>query len=60
MSNFLKFEHEAMKTTFSIRLRSPDPQLTPQIVGAAFQLIDDIEDKLSRYLPGSDVWLDVR
>ena len=56
MSDFLKLEHEAMKTTFAIRLRSPDPQLTPQIVGAAFQLIDDIEDKLSRYRPGSDVW----
>ncbi|MEM7673005.1 MAG: FAD:protein FMN transferase [Verrucomicrobiota bacterium] len=50
------FEHEAMKTTFTLRLENSDTQLNAQIVGAAFQLIDDIEQKLSRYIPGSDVW----
>ncbi|MEM9026583.1 MAG: FAD:protein FMN transferase [Verrucomicrobiota bacterium] len=50
------FEHEAMKTTFTLRIENSDTQLNAQIVGAVFQLIDDIEQKLSRYIPGSDVW----
>lgn len=56
MNDFQTFEHEAMKTTFTLRLRNPDTQLNAQIVSSVFQLIDDIESTLSRYIPGSDVW----
>lgn len=50
------FTHDAMKTTFALRLVHSDPALAKNAAYAAIQLIDDLEGLLSRYRPGSDVW----
>lgn len=56
MSGIHTFEHEAMKTTFKLRLQHPDKQLAQNAARNAIELIDEIENKLSRYIQGSDVW----
>lgn len=50
------FEHEAMKTTFSIRTGHDDRQEAAAVARACFTLLDEIEGALSRYIMGSDVW----
>lgn len=50
------FEHKAMKTEFTLRLKHPDKKLAQSVACEAFELIDKIENKLSRYIHGSDVW----
>ena len=49
------FQHEAMKTTFSLRLLESNAQLVRDAALAAIAQIDAIENSLSRYIEGSDV-----
>ncbi|PXA03962.1 hypothetical protein DDZ13_10010 [Coraliomargarita sinensis] len=50
------FEHKAMKTTFKLRLQHQDKKQAQSAATCAIDLIDEIENKLSRYRAGSDVW----
>jgi thiamine biosynthesis lipoprotein len=56
MNHIHTFEHKAMKTEFTLRLKHQDKKLAQSAVREAIELIDEIENKLSRYIPGSDVW----
>ncbi|MFO8027737.1 MAG: FAD:protein FMN transferase [Opitutales bacterium] len=56
MSHTHTFEHKAMKTVFTLRLHHPDKKLAQSAAREAIALIDEIENKLSRYIQGSDVW----
>ena len=56
MSPSHTFAHKAMKTEFTLRLKHPDQQLAQSVAREAFELIDELESKLSRYFHGSDVW----
>jgi thiamine biosynthesis lipoprotein len=49
------FTHEAMKTTFTLRLIHAQVDQARDAANQAFALIDEIENTLSRYIPGSDV-----
>jgi len=49
------FSHEAMKTTFALRLVHPDKDKARDAANQTFRLIDEIENTLSRYILGSDV-----
>lgn len=50
------FQHEAMNTTFTLRLICKDSSLMKSALTAAIELIDTLEETLSRYIPGSDIW----
>ena len=50
------FTHEAMKTVFQLRLCADDAVLAKNAALDCFERLDAIEDSLSRYIPGSDVW----
>lgn len=56
MNDPYKFDHEAMNTVFTVRIPEADPQLARDSTQAAIQLLDQIENYLSRYIEGSDVW----
>jgi len=56
MKDLHKYEHEAMKTVFSLSIIEGDPVLARDSVRSAIQLLDQIENCLSRYIEGSDVW----
>ncbi len=56
MSDHHTYTHEAMKTTFTLRLVCNDATLANQVASACIARIDEIEARLNRYLPGSDVW----
>ena len=56
MSAAHKFEHEAMKTSFTIRIPDADAELARKASFNAFELLDELEQKLSRYTPGGDIW----
>jgi thiamine biosynthesis lipoprotein len=47
---------EAMKTTFSIRIPDAGGDLAINASRDAFALLDTIEQSLSRYIVGSDIW----
>ncbi|MEM1083965.1 MAG: FAD:protein FMN transferase [Verrucomicrobiota bacterium] len=51
----LRFEHEAMNTTFGLRLQHPDPGSAAGIAHQCFELLDRLEGKLSRYIEDSDI-----
>ncbi|MEN8662871.1 MAG: FAD:protein FMN transferase [Lentimonas sp.] len=51
------FTHEAMKTTFTFRIASENSKLARDVAHASISLLDEIENTLSRYIEGSDVWL---
>ena len=50
-----KFAHEAMATTFEIFLASEDREYAASTAREAFDLIDKLEDQLSRFRPHSDI-----
>jgi thiamine biosynthesis lipoprotein len=56
MSNEFKFQHEAMNTTFSFRIVHEDEKEARSAFSSAIELIEKLENLLSRYIPGSDVW----
>lgn len=45
-----------MKTTFILRILSDDTKLAHDVAHAAMSLLDEIENTLSRYIEGSDVF----
>lgn len=47
--------HEAMNTTFTIRLLGDPPQFDG-IIRECCSLIDEIEGRLSRFIDGSEIW----
>ena len=49
------YTHEAMKTTFTLRLMHSQVDHARDAANQAFALIDEIENALSRYISGSDV-----
>lgn len=48
--------HEAMKTTYSLRLSTEDESLANSLACECIHLIDELEQKLSRYHEGGDVF----
>jgi FAD:protein FMN transferase len=55
-ASFLNFHHEAMNTTFSIRLSKRFDMLpVSSITMECFQRLDGLEQLLSRYAEGSDI-----
>jgi len=56
MSETHVFQHEAMKTTFTLRFICDDPQLARNAARDCVETIDTIENTLSRYIEGSDIW----
>ncbi|MGJ8651822.1 MAG: FAD:protein FMN transferase [Opitutaceae bacterium] len=57
MSEAHVFTHEAMKTIFTFRIASEDRKLAQDAAYASIALLDEIENTLSRYVVGSDIWL---
>lgn len=49
------FSHEAMTTKFEVILDTDDREYARQAAGAIFRRIDQLENLLSKYNPGSDV-----
>ncbi|MEM1223078.1 MAG: FAD:protein FMN transferase [Verrucomicrobiota bacterium] len=45
-----------MKTSFTLRLKSADRQLCNSVAQATISLIDEIEQALSKYREGGEVW----
>lgn len=56
MSNIHQFDHNSMKTTFIFRIVSDDAKLAHDVAHTAITLLDEIENTLSRYIEGSDVF----
>lgn len=56
MSKEFKFQNEAMNTTFSFRIVHADEKEARAAVSSSIELIDKLENLLSRYVPGSDIW----
>ncbi len=50
-----RFSHEAMATVFEVYADHPDQRYASQAAHAAFDVIDRLEQDLSRFLPNSDV-----
>ena len=50
-----RFCHDAMKTTFSLRFIHKDAAYTAQLASHCIEIIDRIEQHLSRYLPASEI-----
>lgn len=50
-----RFAHEAMATVFEVRCVHPDRAYAGQAAQAAFELVDRLEQELSRFVPNSDV-----
>jgi thiamine biosynthesis lipoprotein len=48
--------HEAMKTTFYLRICADDVALANSLACECFNRIDELEQKLSRYFEGGDVY----
>ncbi|MDP3851999.1 MAG: FAD:protein FMN transferase [Luteolibacter sp.] len=49
------FSHDAMHSTFSLRLRGVDADTARDIARECFDLLDSLETKLSRFVEGGDV-----
>ena len=56
MSQTHTFEHKAMKTIFKLRLQHADKHKAQLAARVAIELIDEVENKLNRYMECSDVW----
>ncbi len=50
------FTHEAMRTTFSLRLAGMAAGEAAGVARECFELVDLLESRLSRFREGSDVW----
>jgi thiamine biosynthesis lipoprotein len=51
----MRFTHGAMATTFELLILGEDARYAAQAAAATFDLIDRLEQELSRYLPDADV-----
>ena len=50
------FAHEAMKTTFTLRFAGMDEEGARGVARECFELVDRLEEALSRYREGGEVW----
>lgn len=50
------FHHEAMKTTFFLRICGDDHSMIKSLACECIQMIDDLERKLSCYFEGGDIY----
>jgi thiamine biosynthesis lipoprotein len=50
-----RFSHEAMATVFEVLCAHADPRYAAQAAQAAFELVDRLEQLLSRFLENSDI-----
>src|SRR3990172_1592185 len=48
-------QHTAMATVFEIRCASPDERLARQAASAAFDVVDRLEQQLSKFIGNSDI-----
>ncbi len=55
LNDALHFTHEAMNTTFTMHLRGTAADTARSIAREAFELVDRLESRLSRYADGSDI-----
>ena len=51
----LRFNHDAMNTSFSLRLRTIDPREARGMARECFELLDMLESRLSRFIEDSEV-----
>lgn len=56
LSDSLHFNHEAMNTTFTLRLRGVDAETAQSVARESFELVDRLESRLSRFMEGGDVF----
>jgi thiamine biosynthesis lipoprotein len=56
LTNARRFEHEAMRTTFTLHLRGMDAADADALARECFEQIDYLESRLSRFIEGSDVY----
>ena len=52
-----RFPHFAMACRFEITILDRPPAASHDAARAAYERLDELEGQLSRFLPGSDVWL---
>ena len=50
------FSHDAMKTTFTLRIHGEHQGESAGVAKECFEHLDYLEGKLSRYVEGSDIW----
>ncbi|NER14421.1 hypothetical protein GWK08_13285 [Leptobacterium flavescens] len=55
MDQLHHFEHQAMATQFSIQLIHEDKEYAQSVAQSCFMRIDELELKLSRFIPDSDI-----
>lgn len=52
----LRFTHPAMATEFAVELCHDDPLYARQAAGALFDYVDSLDEQLSDFEEGSDIW----
>ena len=57
MNHTYMFEHEAMKTTYTLRLIAENKTKAENAKRQCIECIDILESKLSRHYEGGDIWL---
>ena len=50
------FSHDAVKTTFTLRMCDANAKEAAGVAKECFEHLEYLENKLNRYLEGSDVW----
>jgi thiamine biosynthesis lipoprotein len=55
MSEIHVFHHRAMATYFQVRIAGEEPKYAAQVAQTAFELVDDLESKLSRFRVTSQI-----
>ena len=53
--NSQEYFHDAMATNFSLKISGIDSSITEHFAGLCFQRLDELEMKLSRFVPDSDI-----
>lgn len=56
MPDAARFTHEAMNTTFALRIRGHDEAVASGMAHMCFAKLDALENLLSRFREGSDIW----
>jgi thiamine biosynthesis lipoprotein len=55
LRGMLRFSHEAMATVYEVHTAHADRRYAAQAAQACFDLVDRLEQELSRFLPNSDI-----
>lgn len=55
MATIHQFRHHAMATFFDLRISNEDAMYAAQVAQAAFDRVDDLESRLSRFRPQSEI-----